>query len=130
MEASHVKKTKQVSVRLTENTLNKIDEKRKELSELIKSYGMDSNVTTASYIRAVLINRLEKEEAEDFSNIINVELDIETMSDSLLKELYEYAHSMYKLESEKDIDGYKPKTFNYLSLASDVYRVMKLKGVK
>ena len=130
MEASHVKKTKQVSVRLTENTLNKIDEKRKELSELIRSYGINSNVTTASYIRAVLINRLEKEEAEDFSNIINVELNLDTMPNSLLRELQQYAYSMYKLESEKDIDGYKPKTFNYLSLASDVYRMMQIKGVK
>lgn len=129
MKVNHVK-TKQVSVRLTEDTLNKIDEKCKELSELIKSYGMDSNVTTASYIRSVLINRLEKEELDDFSSIVDVELDIETMSDSLLKELHEYAYNMYKLEIEKNIDGYKPKTFNYLSLASDVYRVMKLKGVK
>ena len=129
MEASHVK-TKQISVRLTENTLNKINEKRKELSELIRSYGINSNVTTASYIRAVLINRLEKEEAEDFSNIINVELDIETMSDSLLKELHEYACNMYEAERKKDIDGYNSRAFNYLSLASDVYRVMKLKGVK
>ena len=101
MEASHVK-TKQISVRLTENTLNKINEKRKELSELIRSYGINSNVTTASYIRAVLINRLEKEEAEDFSNIINVELDIETMSDSLLKEIHEYACNMYEAERKKE----------------------------
>ena len=129
MEASHVK-TKQISVRLTENTLNKINEKRKELSELIRSYGINSNVTTASYIRAVLINRLEKEEAEDFSNIINVELDIETMSDSLLKELHEYACNMYEAERKKDIDGYNSRAFNYLSLASDVYRMMQIKGVK
>ena len=67
--------------------------------------------------------------AEDFSNIINVELNLDTMPNSLLRELQQYAYSMYKLESEKDIDGYKPKTFNYLSLASDVYRMMQIKGV-
>ena len=129
MKVNHVK-TKQVSVRLTEDTLNKINEKCNELNEIITKYGIDSEMGIASYIRAVLSNRLEKEELEDFSSIVDVELNLDTMPNSLLKELHEYAYNMYKLESEKDIDGYKPKTFNYLSLASDVYRVMKLKGVK
>lgn len=129
MKANYVK-TKQVSVRISENILNKINEKCNDLNEIIKKHGIDSKMGTASYIRAVLCNRLERDEAEEFSYIINAELDIDTMPNSLLKELHEYAYNMYKLEREKETENYKSKGFNYLSLASDVYRMMKLKGVK
>lgn len=129
MKANHVK-TKQISVRISESTLNKINEKCNEINDLIKKLGIDGKMGTASYIRAVLTNRLEKEELEDFSSIVEVELDIETMSDSLLKELHEYACNMYEAERKKDIDGYNSRAFNYLSLSSDVFQMLKLKGVK
>lgn len=124
-------KTKQVSIRFTEDTLNRISEKCEELNDLLRKYGLNGNYTTASYIRTVLLNRLAKDEEEErrVSHNVTVDLDLNAMQTELLEDLMRFSHGMYEVERSRRFSEYDAdKTFNYLNLATEIHQTLGDRG--